>query len=145
MALNILEYVVQGSQYLLAVFEAAVVCALYPRVMPEGFYSVELRRVRWQRFDLQPALLGGEPSLHFLFFVIRRVVMNVNYFLSPPVETRRHFAFQETHIGVPIENLIVIVDKGRGVDFDTAEDFHRRPRPGHRHLWLLAHSRPSAV
>ena len=123
MALHILEHLLQGSQYLFAAFEAAIVCALHPRVMPEGFYSVEFRGVSGQRFDLQPALLGGEPSLNFLFFVIRGVVVNVNHFLSPPVKTRRHFAFQETHIGVPIENLVVIVDKGRVVDFDTSENF----------------------
>jgi len=140
-----LEYVMQGSQYLLAVFEATIMRALHPRVVPERFYGVEFRRIRRQRFDLQPALLGLEPGLDFLFLVIRSVVVNVNHLLSLPVKTRRHFAIQETHIGVAIENLVVIVDEGRVVDFDTAENFRRRPRTGHGHLWLLAHPRPSAV
>jgi hypothetical protein len=145
MALHIPEYVMQGSQDFLAVFEAAIVCALHPRVVPEGFDGVEFWRVSGQRFDLQPALLGLEPGLDRLFFVIRGVVVNVNYFLSPAIKMRRHFIIQETHIGVAIENLVVVVDEGRVVDLDTAENLRRRPRARHGHFWLLAHSRPGAV
>ena len=51
-------------------------------MLPKSFGGIELRGIRWQGFDLQPAAVVAEPRPDIRIFVVGSVVLNQNSALA---------------------------------------------------------------
>src|SRR5258708_30230193 len=88
--------------------EIAIVGSGSPRVLPQSFRGIQLRRVRWELVDFQPMPIFGKPSPDVSILVVGSIVLNQNGSLRA-IAPRQ--LLPESQVGGSIEDRVLAIGK----------------------------------
>lgn len=111
-------------------------------MVPDSLQGVELGGVGGQIVDFEVLAVVGEPGPDGPVFVVGGVVLDE---VDLAGEVAGQQPFQVREIGVGVEDLLKLVAKPGGVEFDGAEDLEARALAGGRDFRLRTDPAPGLV
>ena len=148
--LRMVAYVIKSAEErvtkVLGTFKESIVCDMFAGVLPDPFGRIQFWPVGRELEDFQIAAIRFEPVIGFLFFVIRRIVLNEVDPVTTAVEGGHDHLLQESQIGLPLKvTLLMKIDETGVVQTDGSENLLRVALPACGNLRLTPTLGPSRM